>query len=240
MKTSINGKVLSAFKKLGVVALITATLAVFFTACKQTGKGDGSGSGDGGGNGGGTTESEAPFVEGGVSLILEPDISVISIRAETSDGNPIVVEGCAETSLPNDKRERLHPKGNTVILKGKIIYLSCGSTWLNAINVQGLSTLQELYCEYNKLTSLNIQGLTALKRLDFSANPLNDKALIKIFNALPNRTKDDKAWCRVYSERSDKYKDFNNPPTLKAAFDGAKNRNWTLKKVDANGNDVDI
>jgi len=37
MKTSINVKVLSAFKKLGVMALIMATLAVFFTACKQTG-----------------------------------------------------------------------------------------------------------------------------------------------------------------------------------------------------------
>ena len=36
MKISFNVKALGAFKKLGAVALITATLAVFFTACNQT------------------------------------------------------------------------------------------------------------------------------------------------------------------------------------------------------------
>ena len=44
MRISINAKALSAFKKLGAVALITATLAVCFVACKQTGN-----TGDGGG-----------------------------------------------------------------------------------------------------------------------------------------------------------------------------------------------
>ena len=38
---SFNQKVQSAFKKLGAVALIIATLAMFFTACKQTGGGGG-------------------------------------------------------------------------------------------------------------------------------------------------------------------------------------------------------
>jgi len=40
-KSNSKGKALSAFKKLGVVALITATLAMCFTACNQTGGGGG-------------------------------------------------------------------------------------------------------------------------------------------------------------------------------------------------------
>ena len=43
-KSNSNSKALSAFKKLGAVALITATLAMCFTACNQTG-----GTGGGGG-----------------------------------------------------------------------------------------------------------------------------------------------------------------------------------------------
>ena len=41
MTMSFNVKALSAFKKLGAVALITATLAICFTACNQTGGGGG-------------------------------------------------------------------------------------------------------------------------------------------------------------------------------------------------------
>ena len=41
MGMSINSKALGAFKKLGVVALITATM--FFVACKQTGNTGGGG-----------------------------------------------------------------------------------------------------------------------------------------------------------------------------------------------------
>ena len=40
---SFNVKALGAFRKLGVVALIIATLAMFFTACKQTGNTGGGG-----------------------------------------------------------------------------------------------------------------------------------------------------------------------------------------------------
>ena len=40
-RSNSKQKALSAFKKLGAVALITATLAVFFIACNQTGGGGG-------------------------------------------------------------------------------------------------------------------------------------------------------------------------------------------------------
>ena len=44
MRISINGKAQSAFKKLGAVALITATM--FFVACNQTGNTGGGGGGE--------------------------------------------------------------------------------------------------------------------------------------------------------------------------------------------------
>ena len=45
MTKSFNGKAPSAFRKLGAVVLITATLAVFFTACNQTSGGNTDGGG---------------------------------------------------------------------------------------------------------------------------------------------------------------------------------------------------
>ena len=160
MTKSFNRKALGAFWKLGAVALITATLAVFFTACKQT-------SGGGGKQG-------APFVEGGASLILNPNCLTIKVKAKTEDSSDIAVEGCKETTLKSDiqNETELHAKGTKVILKGKISELNCSWNYLVAVNVQGLTALQELDCFSNGLTELNVQGLTALRELECSANKL--------------------------------------------------------------------
>ena len=155
---SFNVKALGAFKKLGAVSLITAT--IFFTACNQTGN-----------TGGGGTQG-APFVEGGASLILSPDNLTIKVKATTADGFAITVEGCTETTLTSDVETELHAKGTSVVLKGKISELNCSWNYLVAVNVQGLTALQELDCFSNGLTELNVQGLTALRELECSANKL--------------------------------------------------------------------
>ena len=115
---------------------------------------------------------QAPFVEGGASLILSPDKLNIQVKAVTSDGSAVAVEGCTETSLISGTETVLHAKGSVVILKGKIIKLYCGSNQLTALNVQGLSALQELLCWFNQLTALNVQGLTALEALYCGYNQL--------------------------------------------------------------------
>ena len=140
------------------------------------------------------------FVEGGASLILSPDKLDISVKAVTSDGSAVAVEGCTETELASGAETVLHAKGRRVILKGKITELDCGNcddhgVWnkLAALNVQGLSalqrlecggnlltvlnvqvlsSLQELYCGRNLLSTLNIQGLSALKELSCYGNLL--------------------------------------------------------------------
>ncbi|EPF35415.1 InlB B-repeat-containing protein, partial [Treponema denticola] len=124
---------------------------------------------------------DAPFVEGGASLILSPDELHITVEVTTADNSPITVEGCTETTFPSGARTVLHAKGTRVILKGKITELNCGDyddhgVWnkLAALNVQGLSSLQELYCGRNLLSTLNIQGLTALKRLNCWGNQLTE------------------------------------------------------------------
>ena len=113
---------------------------------------------------------QAPFVEGGASLILSPDKLTIEVTAVTSDGSAIAVEGCTETTLAsgNSTYTVLHAIGTTVILKGKITELNCGDytyddiqNKLTALNVQGLTALQRLGCAGNQLTTLNVQGLTA-------------------------------------------------------------------------------
>ena len=171
MKTS-NSKT-KAFAFWGAAFMLLA--ALMFTGCKQSAGGSGSGIGG--------TVHEAPFVEGGASLILSPDKLDIKVKAVTSDGNPIVIEGCNETELANDTETELHATGTTVILKGKIIELYCGAykyngtynniqNKLTALNVQGLNALQVLSCSANQLTALDVQGLTALRRLECNGNQL--------------------------------------------------------------------
>ena len=121
---------------------------------------------------------DAPFVEGGASLILSPDKLTIRVKAVTSDGSAVAVEGCTETSLASGSIYTwLHATGTVVILKGKIIELDCSGTYndnnkLTALNVQGLTALQRLYCGYNQFTAFDVQGLSALQYLDCSNNRL--------------------------------------------------------------------
>ena len=104
-------------------------------------------------------------VEGGAVLILSPDKLNIKVNAKTADGSAITVGGCTETTLASNTETTLTAKGTKVILKGKITNLYCYQNQLTALNVQGLTALQELKCGDNQLTELNVQGLTALQEL---------------------------------------------------------------------------
>ena len=112
------------------------------------------------------------FVEGGASLILSPDRLDIKVKVTTADNSSVRIEGCTETELTSGTETVLHAKGRKVILKGKIIKLSCYYNQLTELNVQGLTALKYLVCEYNQLTALNVQGLTALRSLSCGGNQL--------------------------------------------------------------------
>ena len=122
--------------------------------------------------------------------------------------------------------------------------LYCGDNKLTELNVQGLTSLQKLYCGGNKLTELNVQGLTSLQKLYCGGNKLKAQAMTEILNALPARKASDKGEAILYTEETDvtegNCKDFTQPAELKAAFEGAKKRNWKLQKRRANWQDVDI
>ena len=117
---------------------------------------------------------DAPFIEGGASLILSPDKLDITVEVRTADSTPITVEGCTETTLPSGAQTVLHATSTRVILKGNITKLSCYNNPLTALNVQGLTTLYSLSCYGNQLTELNVQGLTALQTLECSYNQLTE------------------------------------------------------------------
>ena len=164
-----------ALTKMRAAALIIAALltpALLFTGCKQSAGGSGSGIGG--------TVHEAPFVEGGASLILSPDKLDITVKVTTSDNSPITVEGCDKTELTSGMATILKAKSTGVVLKGKIIKLQIGdrntsiSNKLTALNVQGLNALQNLICYNNQLTELNVQGLNALESLDCAYNQLTE------------------------------------------------------------------
>ena len=209
-------------------------------------------------------------VEGGAVLILSPDKLTIKVTAKTADGSAITVEGCDWTILVNGIETTLTAKGTKVILKGKIteLYsndthdnkqpltelnvqgltslqeLNCNENQLTALNVQGLTSLRWLSCSENQLTELNVQGLTSLQGLDCYGNQIKAQAMTALLNALPSRTAGDDAWATLYTEKTGitegNCKDFTQPEDLKKAFDGAKKRKWELKKYNASGIFVEI
>ena len=194
------------------------------------------------GNTGGTVtpNPDAPFIEGGASLILSPDKLTIGVTAVTSDGSAVAVEGCTETELTSGTQTVLHAKGTRVILKGNIIKLYCYNNQLTALNVQGLTALQRLWCSNNQLTALNVQGLTALERLECWGNQLTADAFKKLFDDLPQCADSDNAKCVLYTEQigvtEGNHTDFTAPSDLADAFNNAKNnKKWKMYKINGKG-----
>ena len=225
-------------KKKGAAAIITAAvlalIALFgMAACSNAAQ-------PGTGTDGSTALPEAPFVEGGASLILSPDKLDIKVKVTTSDGTPIRIEGCTETELTSGTETVLHAKGTLVILKGNITELTIAGlinpNKLTALNVQGLTSLQKLYCWGNQLTALNVHGLIALQELVCHGNRLNAEAFTKLFNDLPIRQDSDRANCVLYIEKpgftDDNHIDFTAPPDLAEAFNNAKSKKrWVMLKL---------
>ena len=177
-------------------------------------------------------------------LTLDPNNLTIKVKAKTADGSAITVEGCNETTLASGTRTTLLAKGTKVILKGNIIELDCSENQLTALNVQGCTALQELFCYENQLTELNVQGCTALKYLRCYGNKLNAQAMTALLNALPDRKSGNNAEATLYTEETgvteENCTDFTQSEDLQKAFNGAKSRNWKLKKFNASGDKVDI
>ena len=115
--------------------------------------------------------------QGKAILTLDPNKLTIEVKAKTADGSAIQVEGCTVPTLASDTETTLTATGTVVILKGNITEFRCKGTYYNeqsltALNVQGLTALKELNCDYNQLTTLDVQGLTKLQKLDCGGNKL--------------------------------------------------------------------
>ena len=164
---------------LPIAAALMALIALFgMTACPNNVEGGAVTGTANGGNTGGLKWHEAPFIEGGASLILSPDKLTIRVTVTTSDNSPITVEGCDKTELTSGTQTELKAKNTGVVLKGKITKLTVGdwqnSNKLTALNVQGCTALQSLSCDNNQLTALNVQGLSTLQKLDCDRNKLTE------------------------------------------------------------------
>ena len=152
------------------------------------------------------------------------------------------VQGC--TSLQKllcrkNKLTSLNVQGCTALKD-----IQCQANQLTGLDIQGLTALEKLLCNSNQLTSLNVQGCTALKDIQCQANQLNADVFKKLFIDLPACKSSDYAEAILYTEEDGanegNHKDFTNPPELKAAFDDAKSKNWTLMKKKPDGTEEDI
>ena len=114
----------------------------------------------------------------------------------------------------------------------RILY--CENNRLTSLDVQGLTALQLLVCSDNQLTALNVQGLPALQALVFQHNRLEEDALIRILNSLPERRTDEETEAVFYTEEDNQsegnYTDWSSSAGLQAAIKTARAKNWTLYK----------
>ena len=97
----------------------------------------------------------------------------------------------------------------------------------------------------DQLTALNVQGLTALQRLWCWSNQLTADAFKKLFDDLPVRQDSDEAKCILYIEEpgvtEGKHTDFTAPSDLAAAFNNAKTvKKWKMYKRKMNGPEEEI
>ena len=176
------------------------------------------------------------------SLNVQGYASLQKLNCSWNQLTELNVQGC--TSLQSlecykNQLTALDVSGLTALQK-----LGCYDNKLTELNVQGLTVLKYLNCSGNQLTSLNVQGLTVLQVLRCYDNKLNAQAMTKLLNALPTCTAGDKGEATLYTEETYKTegncKNFSQPESLKKAFEGAKSRNWKLKKINASGYTEDI
>ena len=174
----------------------------------------------------------------GTTVILKGNITELSCYDNKLTA--LDVQGLTalkELSCSDNQLTSLNVQGLT-----NLKLLDCSNNQLTALNVQGLANLDWFKCSNNQLTALNIQGCTALKYLWFYSNKLNAQAMTELLKALPSREASAKAvlYTEETGETEGNHKDYTQPADLKKAFDGAKKRNWELKKNDASGREVDI
>ena len=114
----------------------------------------------------------------------------------------------------------------------RILY--CDNNRLTSLDVQGLTALQKLVCSDNQLTALNVQGLPALQALVFQHNRLEEDAIIRILNSLPDRKTDEEGLAVFYTEDDNRNEenstDWNASDSLQAAIKRARAKNWTIYK----------
>lgn len=142
-------------------------------------------------------QEAAQKIEGGISLILHPDVLAdpdkprgIKIKVITADKSPIKLEGfkwkkqlTAEEAAAEELY--LYPERTKVTLQAKNItefYVGrwniewqCGDyypNYITGINVRGCPSLKKLDCSCNLLTSLDVQGLNNLEELHCQENKL--------------------------------------------------------------------
>ena len=122
--------------------------------------------------------------------------------------------------------------------------LYCDNNRLTSLDVQGLTALQELACSDNQLTALNVQDLPALQALSFQHNRLEEDAIIRILNSLPDRKTDEEGLAVLYSEGEKLPKESGSAvpasAEFRAAFKAAKQKNWKLymQTEDENGTEI--
>ena len=123
----------------------------------------------------GTQKIYGDIGNGAVSVlqnVIVNEMSDLDILRQIRDANPT-------SKLPSlwlDTEDHYTQWEGVTWNDGIVVQLDVSYTNIALIPyiVNKLTSLQELYCEYNQLTTLNVTGLTALQNLECSYNQLTE------------------------------------------------------------------
>ena len=165
-----------------------------------------------------------------------------------ANGN-VTIEGAQEAGKTDNLDRKSHRlTSQTITIRGDVTELDCSWNQLTSLDVSKNIALTELRCFSNRLTSLDVSKNIALTLLDCCINKLtslnlsectrlvtlycysnciNDKAMTKLVNSLPNRKgMSSGSLCVVsrFSKKSDKNR------CSAADVTTAKKKNWEVQQ----------
>ncbi|WP_428770688.1 hypothetical protein V1L52_02300 [Treponema sp. HNW] len=124
------------------------------------------------------SQDSAPYVEGGISLVVSRDKKTIELTVKASGSSNIVLEGAEPSSVTNNFSGPVTVKDRVLILKPSAgeqpIEFSCTDQKIMRINASGCKTLTSLICNGNLLDTLKVHTEAKLTHVTCSENRLTN------------------------------------------------------------------
>ncbi|UTC66727.1 MULTISPECIES: leucine-rich repeat domain-containing protein [unclassified Treponema] len=120
----------------------------------------------------------APYVEGGISLVVSKHKKTIELTVKASGSSNIVLEGADKSNITSNNTDTVTVNGRVLIIKpatgGQLTEFTCIDQKIMRINASGCKTLTSLTCNKNLLDTLKVHTEAKLTHVTCTENRLTD------------------------------------------------------------------